>query len=88
MTNTKHQLKNKLIETKNYGLLNSEVEPGLEIEVFRVWNTYHNLPKKEKVKMLKTLIAWSLEELKWTKLSIHSKSNADMNIGVYPNNIK
>ena len=69
-------------KTEHYSLLNSEVEPGVGIEVFRVWNTYHSLPKQKKIEMLETLMSWITEELKWTQLSINSTSNADMNIGV------
>ena len=75
-------------KTEHYSLLNSEVEPGVGIEVFRVWNTYHSLPKHKKIEMLETLMSWSTEELKWTQLSIDSTSNADMNIGVQPFNTK
>lgn len=78
----------ELIETEHYSLLNSETEPGLGIEVFRVWNTYHSLPKHKKIEMLKTLISWSTEQLKWAQLSIDSTSNADMNVGVPPFNVK
>lgn len=78
----------KLIKTENYSLLNSEIEPGLGVEVFRVWNTYDSLLKEKKVEMLETLMGWSSDELAKIKLSIHSTSNADMNIGVYPFNTK
>ena len=77
----------ELIETDAYSLLTSEVEPGLGIEVFRVWNTYHTLSKQKKIEMLETLISWSTEELKWAQLSIDSTSNADMNIGMTSFNI-
>ena len=73
-------------KTEHYSLLNSEVEPGVGIEVFRVWNTYHSLPKQKKIEMLETLMSWSTEQLKWAQLSIDSTSNADMNIGVPPLN--
>ena len=76
----------ELTETEHYSLLNSEIEPGLGVEVFRVWNTYHSLPKLKKVEMLETLISWSTEQLEWVQLSIDSTSNADMNIGVQPFN--
>lgn len=72
----------EITKTEHYSLLNSEVEPGVGIEVFRVWNTYHSLPKQKKIEMLETLMSWITEELKWTQLSINSTSNADMNIGV------
>jgi hypothetical protein len=78
----------ELIETDAYSLLTSEVEPGLGIEVFRVWNTYHTLSKQKKIEMLETLISWSTEELKWAQLSIDSTSNADMNIGMTSFNTK
>jgi hypothetical protein len=78
----------ELIETDTYSLLTSEVEPGLGIEVFRVWNTYHTLSKQKKIEMLETLISWSTEELKWAQLSIDSTSNADMNIGMTSFNTK
>lgn len=71
----------EFIKTEHGDLLNSEIEPGMGIEVFRVWNTYHSLPKQKKVEMLETLISWSTEQLKWTQLSINSTSNADINIG-------
>ena len=51
-------------KTEHYSLLNSEVEPGVGIEVFRVWNTYHSLPKQKKIEMLETLMSWITEELK------------------------
>lgn len=76
-------MKNKLIETENYTTLHGEVEKGLGIEVFRIWNTYHDLSRENKVKILKNVIDWSTEELKWNTLNINStKSNADMNIGI------
>ena len=78
----------ELIETDAYGLLTSEVEPGLGIEVFRVWNTYHTLPKQKKVEMLETLMSWGTEELAKTRLTIDSTSNADMNIGMTSFNTK
>lgn len=74
-------MEDKLIKTEHYSILNSAVEPGMGIEVFRVWNTYYSLPKHKKIEMLETLISWSMEELKWAQLSIDSTSNADMNIG-------
>jgi hypothetical protein len=77
-------MKNKLIETEHYITLHGEVEKGLGIEVFRIWNTYHDLSRENKVKILEDIIAWSTEELKWNTLSINSTSNADMNIGVPP----
>jgi hypothetical protein len=72
----------EFIKTEHSDRLFSEVEPGMGIEVFRVWNTYHSLPKHKKIEMLETLISWSTEQLKWAQLSIDSTSNADMNIGV------
>ena len=78
----------ELIETEDYSLLTSEIEPGLGIEVFRVWNAYHSLPKHKKIEMLETLISWSTEQLKWAQLSIDSTSNADMNIGIPAYNTK
>jgi hypothetical protein len=76
----------ELIETEHYSLLTSKIEPGIGIEVFRVWNTYHSLPKQKKVEMLETLMSWATEELAKTRLTIDSTSNADMNIGVPPFN--
>ena len=76
----------ELIETEHYSSLFSGIEPGLGIEVFRVWNTYHTLSKQKKIEMLETLISWSTEELKLAQLSIDSTSNADINIGVPPFN--
>jgi len=78
--------KKELIDTEHYSLLTSEIEPGLGIEVFRVWNTYHSLPKEKKVEMLETIMDWSSDELEKIKLSIHSTSNTDLTIGVYLNN--
>ena len=78
----------EFIETEHYSLLTSEIEPGLGIEVFRISNTYHTLPKEKKVKMLETLMSWAAEELANIKITIDSTSNADMNIGVYPFNTK
>ena len=77
-------MEDKLIKTEHYNLLTSEIEPGVGIEVFRVWNSYYDLPKEKKIEMLETLITWSKEELNKIKLTINSTSNADMNIGVYP----
>ena len=76
----------ELIETEHYSLLTSEIEPGIGIEVFRVWNTYHSLPKQKKVEMLETLMYWATEELAKNRLTIDSTSNADINIGVPPFN--
>ncbi len=76
----------ELIETEHYSSLFSGIEPGLGIEVFRVWNTYHTLSKQKKVEMLETLMSWGMEELAKTKLTIDSTSNADINIGVPPFN--
>lgn len=78
------KMKDKLIKTEHYNLLNSEIEPGVGIEVFRVWNSYYDLPKEKKIEMLETLITWGKEELNKVKLTINSTSNDDMNIGVYP----
>ena len=72
----------ELIETEHYSSLFSGIEPGLGIEVFRVWNTYHTLSKQKKIEMLETLMSWGMEELAKTKLTIDSTSNADMNIGM------
>jgi hypothetical protein len=78
----------ELIETEDYSLLTSEIEPGLGIEVFRVWNAYHTLSKQKKIEMLETLMSWGMEELAKTKLTIDSTSNADMNIGILAYNTK
>jgi hypothetical protein len=78
----------ELIETEHYSSLFSGIEPGLGIEVFRVWNTYHTLSKQKKVEMLETLMSWGMEELAKTKLTIDSTSNADMNIGMTSFNTK
>lgn len=59
----------KLIKTDAYSLLTSEVGPGLGIEVFRVSNTYHSLPKQKKIEMLETLISWAVEELANIKIT-------------------
>ena len=76
----------ELIETEHYSSLFSGIEPGLGIEVFRVWNTYHTLPKQKKVEMLEILMSWCTEELAKTRLRIDYTSNADINIGVPPFN--
>lgn len=63
------KLTQELIKTEDYSLLNSEIEHGLEIEVFRVWNTYHDLPKDKKIEMIETIMDWGMSELDKIKLT-------------------
>lgn len=60
----------EFIKTEDYSLLNSEIESGLGIEVFRVWNTYHDLPKDKKIEMIVTIMDWGISELYKIKLKL------------------